>query len=564
MSDTATTFIVLLIAALIGGLIAYRLKQPLVLGYLLVGVAIGPHALGLVHDLTLVQAMATIGVSLLMLTMGLEVSFSQLRQVGRVGISGGMLQILITLGLGVLAAGLILHWSLSQSILFGIIISMSSTVVVLKILMDRGELDSVHGRIMVALLIFQDLVAVLMIVIQPILGGAGLSLWSILFKIGTAALFVVVTIIAGIWILPWWMGRVGGVRSRELFLLMVLVLALGAALGTQLLGLSAVFGAFLIGLTLRETRFAHQALAEVTPLRDIFSALFFISLGMLLDPRYVAEHWLLVITVVVVIIVIKFISVYGIVRLFRYSRDIALFTSAGLIQIGEFSFILAQGGLNTGLLSQDSYTLLIGSSIITMLLTPVSLGLASLASSRRHQTQILRPKTSSNVPLKAGDIIIAGFGRVGRNVAQGLQSVGISFSVIEIDPSVILKQDCGAVSCIYGDASNVHVMSQMDMAQAKVMVITFPDPIATFTTSATALAINPKLKIIARVHRVRDATALDKLGVQEMVSPEYEASVEFVSKVLEASGWEDVDIQRTLLTLRRDQRMTEFVPEEEK
>ena len=280
-----------------------------------------------------------------MLTLGLEVSFAQIKQVGKVGLFGGIIQIVVTFGLGIIAAIIFFHWSLTQSVLFGMIISMSSTMVCMKILMDRGELDSLHGRIMMAVLILQDIASIILIVVVPLMGQAQvhpnlwlvlgrtqvhLNLWLVLGRtVGGAALFIAIAVVMGLWILPWLMGRVAGVRSRELFLLSVLVLCLSAALGTQVFGLSAVFGAFLVGLVLRETRFVHQALAEITPLRDIFAALFFVSLGMLLDPVFVLHNWDKVLITVAIILVIKFVVVSGIVRGFGYSWGIAMFAAAG-------------------------------------------------------------------------------------------------------------------------------------------------------------------------------------------------------------------------------------------
>ena len=307
----------------------------------------------------------------------------------------------------------------------------------------------------------------------------------------------------GLWILPWLMGRVGGVRSRELFLLSVLVLCLSAALGTQVFGLSAVFGAFLVGLVLRETRFVHQALAEITPLRDIFAALFFVSLGMLLDPVFVLHNWDKVLITVAIILVIKFVVVSGIVRGFGYSWGIAMFAGLGLFQIGEFSFIIAQSGLNSNILTGDMYTLVIGSAVITMLLTPFALSLAGSLQKRL----VRAPSTAKNLadgkltdePIleSTGRVIIAGFGRVGQNVAYGLKNAGIPFSIIELDPEVVFRTRCGGNACVYGDAANLHVLDKLDIAKAEVMVVTFPDPIATLTAVKTALSLNPKLKIIA-------------------------------------------------------------------
>jgi len=571
-SNLVINFTILLGAALVGGMIAHRLRQPVILGYLIVGAVVGPHALGLVDDLVLIEAAATIGVALLMLTLGLEVSFSQLRQVGKIGLWGGIAQILITCALGIIVGSILFRWSFSEAVLFGLVISLSSTMVCLKILMERGELDSMHGRITVAILILQDISVILMMVAMPVLGDAGQNLPLVLaMAAGKAILFVGIAIVSGVWLLPWLMGRVGGVRSRELFLLTVLVLCLGAALGTQIFGLSAVFGAFLIGLVLRETRFAHQALAEITPLRDIFAALFFVSLGMLLDPRFIADYWWLVATTVALVIFIKFLVVFGIVRFFGYSGGVALLAGAGLFQIGEFSFILAKGGVNTGIISAQSYSLIIASAIITMLLTPLSMSLASrlytklalAPKGRKPEIQGVYPLPVSEPVETVTPVVIAGFGRVGQNIAQGLRDAGIPYSVIEIDPEIIFELRCGGTACIYGDASNAHVLSQADLAQTKVLAVTYPDPLAVLTTAKAALIINPKLKIVARVHRAREAELLKNLGVVELISPEYEASLEFLAKVLAASGWKEADIKRALAVVRRDQRIIEFSPDQE-
>ncbi|MDP2743746.1 MAG: cation:proton antiporter, partial [Dehalococcoidia bacterium] len=377
-SNLAISFTILLGAALVGGMIAHRLRQPVILGYLVIGMAIGPHALRLIGDIELVQGAATIGVALMMLTLGLEVSFTQLRQVGKVGLWGGMAQIVITFALGTLVGVTLFRWPFAEAAMFGLAISMSSTMIGLKTLMDRGELDAPHGRIMMAILILQDISVVLMMVVTPVLGGTEQNLFLALATAGAMAVLSIGAAVAlGMWGLPWLMGRVGGVRSRELFLLTVLVLSLGAALSTQIFGLSAVFGAFLIGLVLRETKFAHQALAEITPLRDIFAALFFVSLGMLLDPRFVAQQWQLVAATVLLIIFTKTLVVSTIVRGFGYSGRTALLSGAGLFQIGEFSFILAAGGVSSGIVSDQVYSLILACAIITMLLTPLFLGLAS-------------------------------------------------------------------------------------------------------------------------------------------------------------------------------------------
>ena len=571
-SDPVVSIVILLGAALVGGMIAHRLRQPVILGYLVVGVAVGPHAFGLVSDLTMVEAAATIGVALLMFTLGLEVSISQLRQVGKVGLWGGIAQIVVTFALGVAVGSTLFGWSLTQAALFGLVISLSSTMVCLKMLMERGELDSVHGRIMVAMLILQDVSVVLMMVVVPLLGGTVENIFlALAIATGKAILFVGIAIVLGLWVLPWLMGRVGGVRSRELFLLTVLVLSLGAALGTYIFGLSVIFGAFVIGLVLRETRFAHQALAEITPLRDIFATLFFVSLGMLLDPRILVEYWWIIATMVAFIIFAKFLVVFGVVRFFGYSGGVALLAGAGLFQIGEFSFILAQAGVNIGIIANQFYSLILASAIVTMLLTPLSMSLASWLYPRLRRTPTgkgLVAEETAAFPVfpssqMANLVVIVGYGRVGHNVARGLQDAGVPYTVIEIDPERIFEMRCGGTACIYGDASNVHVLSQADLTKAKVLVVTFPDPLAVVSTVKAALKTNPKLKIVARVHRTREAEILKSLGVTELISPEYEASLEFLRRVLSVSGWRKADIQRTLPIVQQDQEFVEFSPNEE-
>lgn len=565
--DPIVTIAILLAAALVGGMVAHRLRQPVILGYLVIGVAVGPHALGLVDDLELIEAVATVGVALLMFTLGLEISIAQLREVGKVGLWGGVAQVLATFGLGLIVGITLFKWSPAQAALFGLIISLSSTAVCLKILMERGELTSVQGRIMIAFLIFQDISVVVMIVIMPLMGGMEENiLLSLATAVGKAVLFVGVAIVAGRWLLPWLMGRVGGVRARELFLLTVLVLCLGAAIGTQIFGLSIVFGAFFVGLVLRETRFVHQALAEITPLRDIFATLFFVSLGMLLDPMFLIKNWALVAMMVAVIIALKLLVVFGVVRLFGYSARVALLTGAGLFQIGEFGFILAQGGINVGILSKQLYSLILASAIITMLLTPISISLTSRLFSRwpwaRGGRRMAAGEVSTSptsVPVKVLDrVVIAGYGRVGQNIAQGLQDAGIPYLVIDIDPERVSEARTAGRPRMYGDASNVHVLEKAGLDKARALVITYPDPMAVVTTAKIALSINPELKIIARVHRAREADILKGLGITELVSPEYEASYRFIKRLLHISRLDKEERKRILALVRRDEEIAEF------
>ena len=558
-SSAVASLAILLMAALVGGMIAHRLRQPIILGYLVIGAAIGPHALGWVSDRGLVQSVATIGVALLMFTLGLEVSVAQLRQVGRVGLWGGVIQIAVTAAAGLLVGYYGFGRTLAESAIFGMGISLSSTMVCLKILMDRGEVDSAHGRIMVAILILQDISVVVLVLLESMLGASGQSpLWLLAVAMGKAVIFVALAIAAGLWVVPWLLGNVGGVRTRELFLLTVVVLCLAAALGTSVLGLSVVFGAFVVGLVLRESRFASQVLAEVTPLRDVFATLFFVSLGMLLDLSFVAEHWGLVLITVGAVAAIKIGVVSGVVRLFGYNARIAVFSGFGLFQIGEFSFVLAQTGMNMDIVTEDFYSLIVASAIITMLLTPLSLAVVSWL---HHKTPLstlplllngsAKGADSLPEPLQSSDtVLVAGYGRVGQNVARALRDARVPLVAIDIDPEVTYKSRCDRVPSIYGDASNIHVLSSLDMKKVKTLVVTYPDPLAVAATVQAALKLNPDLRVVARVHRQEDMGRIQRMGAVELVSPEYEASVELVKRVLSAKGWRENDITVVIDRLR--------------
>lgn len=567
--DPVVSIAVFLAAGLVGGMVAHRLRQPVILGYLVIGVAVGPHALGWVGDLKMIEAAATIGVALLMFTLGLEISLAQLREVGKLGLWGGFIQVTATFGLGLLVGVILFQWPFSQAALFGLIISLSSTAVCLKILMERGELTSVQGRIMMALLIFQDISVVAMVLILPLLGGvAGNVPLALALAVGKVVLFIGMTIVAGRWVLPWLMGRVGGVRARELFLLTVLVLCLGAAIGTQIFGLSIVFGAFLVGLVLRETRFVHQALAEITPLRDIFATLFFVSLGMLLDPFFLVENWAWVAIIVGVIIILKLLVIFSLVRLFGRSTRIAFLTGAGLFQIGEFSFILAQGGINNGIISGHFYSVILASAIITMLLTPVSINLASRLFSKIARTgdgkrMVAREALPVSVSRETiNRVVVAGYGRVGQNIAQGLQDAGIPYLVIDIDPERVSEARSSGRPRIYGDATNFRLLNKAGLDKARALVITYPDPMAVVTTAKVALSINPELKVLARVHRAKEANILKGMGITELVSPEYEASFRFIKRLLKITGLKKEDRKRVLALIRRDKEIAEFNPDQ--
>ena len=551
---------IVLVAAVIVGMAARRLKLPVIAGYLLGGMAIGPYGLSLIRDIGQVETLAAIGVVLLMFTIGIEFSLKAVRQMGKIAILGGTAQIVATAVLG-LVIGWLLHLSLREAVFFGFLIALSSTMIVLKTLMERGELGSPHGRVMIGILLVQDLSVVPMMAILPSLDETGMALLSAL---GWAALKVVLILgamlVLGLWGLPRLMRRVAVVGSRELFLLTVVCISLGAAFGTYHFGLSMALGAFLAGLLLSESEYAHQALADIVPLRDIFATLFFVSLGMLVDPRFVAANLGVITAVVAAIVLGKFLIASLIPRVFGYSAKTTLLVGSGLFQIGEFSFVLAALALEIGVISSGLFELTLAAAVITMLLTPFAMSLASglyyRLSQEKRFTRVLAarpdPVTLDEVKQLSSHVVICGYGQMGKNLGQVLERRGFSYLVVDIDPMVIDSARARGIPCIYGDASRPEILAQAALERAKVMVVAFPDPIGIKLAVGNALRINPKLDVVARVHRDEEVEALRRLGVAELVRPEFEAGLEVIRHTLHRFGLTTHEIQYIVNTLREE------------
>jgi len=547
-----------LLAALGGGMLARRLKLPVILGYLAGGLLVGPFGLKLVHDVASVDVLATIGVILLLFTLGLEFSLSELKRLGRVAILGGLIQIVLTALIG-LGLGKAFGWQTTQAIFFGFLIALSSTMIVLKTLLERGELDTTHGRVLIGILLIQDLSLVPLMIILPTLGGENSIMWATLGLAALkAALFIGLMLALGFWVLPWFLGRVAGAQSRELFLLTVVTLSLAAAFSALWLGISAAIGAFIVGLLIGQSVFARQAFADIVPLRDIFGALFFVSLGMLADINFVAENPGTVLLVVAVILVGKFVTGAAVPLIFGFNTRTAFFTGMGLLQIGEFSFVLAGVGLEEGVISQSIYSVTLAAAVITMALTPFAISLAPpffrrLEKSRLGKALTARPSSDWPSPKwrLTGHAVICGHGRVGSTLSSILERRNLSYLVIDIDPNVIARLRATGVPCIYGDASNPEILARASLEKARILVSTVGGSMDIELTVRNARHINPGLDIIARVHRDRDAELLKGIGVSELVRPEFEAGLEITRHTLHRFGLTAVEIQRILSGLRQ-------------
>lgn len=553
--------IIVLVVAIAGGMLARLLRLPIILGYLIGGIIVGPFGLGWVNDSNTIDTLANIGVVLLLFAIGLEFSLKELLKLGKISVIGGIAQILITAAV-FYGLGVFLGLSVTGSIFFGFIISLSSTMIALKLLIDRGELDTIHGRILLGILLVQDISVVPMIVAIQAVGGNAESLWiAISIAMVKAIGFIALMLVLGYWGMPWFLKLIASLRSREVFLLTVIVLCLAAAFGTYYFGLSAAFGAFAAGLLISQSPYARQAFADILPLRDTFAALFFVSLGLLAERNFIINNITLIIYIILAVILIKFFIVTVITRIFGYSHKTVLMVGTGMINIGEFSFILAILGKQQNIFTADIYNLIISTAIMTMLVTPFAMSINSYLYRRLSQTKLFARQLTGHID-PGGRIhdmalsrhaVICGYGTVGRRIAEVLDRQKFSYLIIELDPTVISQLNSRGVPCIYGDASNPEILSHADLDKARILICTIPDYIATELTVRNALQINPKLDIIARVHRDSDAEVLKSEGVTELVLPFFEGSLEMIRHTLYRFGMSSTEIQYILNNLRRTQ-----------
>jgi CPA2 family monovalent cation:H+ antiporter-2 len=525
---------IIVIAGLIGGLIAQQLKQPLILGYILAGIAVGPYTGGVtvteVHD---IELLAEIGVALLLFALGLEFSLKELKPVRYIALIGTPIQILLTMAYG-FAIGHFLGLEHVQSLWFGALISLSSTMVLLKTLMSQGRLGTLSSRVMIGMLIVQDLAIVPMMIILPQLNSPESGLPLLGLAALRATIFLVAMIFLGTRVIPRLMTYIAGWNSRELFLLAVTAIGLGIGYATYLFGLSFAFGAFVAGLVLSESDYGHQALSDIIPVRDLFALLFFVSVGMLFDPAFLFAKWETVLLVVFLISVGKALIFGALTPIFRYRNVVPLAVSLGLFQVGEFSFVLARVGISTNSISRDLYSLVLNTAIITMVLTPLVSGLTTPLYALRKRWFKHEPLQTINLP-KAGlhsHVVIAGGGRVGQYVAQVLQRLKLEFVLIELDSRRIEQAKAAQFPVVYGDASQIVVLKAAKIEDARLLIIAVPAIVTTQTIVEQVRQIQPALHIVARADGIEQMKKLHDLGVYEVVQPEFEASLEIIRQAL--------------------------------
>lgn len=530
----AADIVTIVVAALIGALIAQRVKQPLILGYIVAGVVVGPYTGGVtVGDIHEIELLAEIGVALLLFALGLEFSINELKPVRSIALFGTPIQILLTIVLGFFL-GRYLGFSSTHALWFGALISLSSTMVTLKTLMSRGLVGTLSSRVMIGMLIVQDLAVIPMMIILPQLSNPEAGLPILAIATVKSIVFLSLMFYLGRKLLPWLLAHVAQWNSRELFILSITAIGLGVGYATYLFGLSFAFGAFVAGMVLSESDYGHQALSDITPLRDIFGLLFFTSVGMLIDPMYLFENWVKVLSVVMAIAVFKGSIFSMLARLFRYVNIVPIAVGLGLFQVGEFSFVLARLGLETKSIDQDMYSLLLAVSVLSMVLTPFVSAMAAPIYKLKKRLFKRESLQTENIPRSGlyGHVVIVGGGRVGQHIAQVLTQLNILFVIIEVNHQRMIECKAAKYPVIYGDINHSTVLEFAKVAAAKLLLITTPSITTSQFIVKQSHRIKPELHIIARAKGVSQTRALYESGVYMAVLPEMEAGLEIARQAL--------------------------------
>lgn len=560
--------------ALVGGLIAVRLRQPAVVGYLVAGVAIGPFTPGFVGDVEQISVLADVGIVLLLFALGLEFSFRELREVRRLALPGGVLQIAAIVVLGA-AVTLALGFGLREALVVGACLSISSTLVVIKSLMDAGEMDSLHGRAAVGWSIVQDVATIIFIVALPALAEGVDVVGPFAIALAKAAVFLVLAYVFGTRGLPWLFAMVARVGSGELFLLTVVATALLTAfVSSAVFGLSLALGAFVGGILISESDLSSQAAAEVMPFRDLFAVLFFVSVGMLLDPAALVAYAPLIALLVLVAAVGKGVLIAGLGRLLGLPVRSALLLGGAMAQVGEFSFILAEESLSLDLIDQDLYNVILGTAVVTIVLTPLAHRVATILArtleARRDALleagapEPARPSTGS-APVSRTErafetddaearstIVVLGGGRVGRVVVRAVRQRGFRCVVVDRDGGRLEELARLGATTIFGDAANPHILRRCGLDRARVMIVAIGDPLTARLCTERARRLNPKLTIAARARGRREISELRRQGAGRIADPDAEAAFELARHALQRMGVSGPELVGIVTGLRRD------------
>jgi len=542
--------------------ICHRLRVPTVVGFLLTGIFVGPYGFGLVKAVHEVEIFAEIGIVLLLFTIGIEFSFERLLQIRKSVLMGGSLQVLLTF-LATLFIARQFGQAFGEAIFIGFLVALSSTAIVLKLLQERAEVDSPHGRTTLGILIFQDIIIVPMILVTPLLAGAtGNSAESVLILLAKGIGIILLVFVSAKWVVPRVLYQIARTRSQELFLLSVIVICLGVAWLTSKAGLSLALGAFLAGLIISESEYSHQALGNILPFRDVFTSFFFVSIGMLLDVGFLFRHPGTIFLITLGILVLKSLIASFVTVLLGFPLRTSILVGLALGQVGEFSFILSRAGVEHGLLAGNNYQMFLAFSVLGMAATPFIITLAP-----RAADIILRlplPKrlisgfypvsemTEKKVKSKKNHLIIIGFGINGRNVARAARLSGIPYAVIEMNPETVRNEQAQGEPICYGDATQEAVLQHANIKDASVAIVAIHDPTATRRITEIARRLNPKAHIIIRTRYLQEMKPLYELGANEVIPEEFETSVEIFTRVLAKYLIPKDEIEKLVAEVRSD------------
>jgi CPA2 family monovalent cation:H+ antiporter-2 len=563
---------VALVAAFVGGLIARRLGLPTIVGYLLAGIVIGPFTPGFVGDIETISQLAELGVIFLMFGVGLHFSFSDLWRVRGIAIPGALGQMMLASMLG-FGLSQIWGWSAASGIVLGLSISIASTVVLLRGLMDNGLLNTPHGQAAVGWLILEDLATVLILILMPSLASAsnGFNWQDLGLTLVKAAAFVILVLFVGMRLIPWLLMRIAYTRSRELFILAILAIALGTALGAaEIFGVSLALGAFVAGVVVSESPLSHQVGADVLPFREAFAVLFFVSIGMLVNPTYLLDQIGAVLALTALIVIGKPIITLLQGFLFPWPARTALVVAAGLSQIGEFSFILGQAGVSLGVLSQEQYSLILAGALLSITVNPLMFKLIGPAEKRLKRMPVLWNRLDRHGPTPApivetiqGHVVIIGHGRVGRHLTSVLTGIAVPHLVIESDARQVEELDQQGVPTLFGNAANSEVLTHAGLKRARALVVSVPDEDAAELIVAAARDLAPDLPIITRAESEEGAQQLAHLGAQHVIRPVLEGGLEIVRHTLLQLGFPLQEIYRYTDAVRQDHYDSQINTEEE-
>jgi monovalent cation:H+ antiporter-2, CPA2 family len=550
-----------LVVAFIGGLLARRLGLPTIVGYLLAGIIIGPFTPGFVGDPHTINQLAELGVILLMFGVGLHFSFADLWRVRDIAIPGALAQMAIAtlLGFGLTR---LWGWSAQAGLVLGLAISIASTVVLLRCLMDNSLLNTSHGQAAVGWLVMQDLATVLILVLLPALAGSpgGLNWADLGITIGKAALFAMLVLFVGVRMIPWLLHFIARTRSRELFVLAILAIALGIALGSaELFGVSLALGAFAAGAVVSESPLSHQVGADLLPFRDAFAALFFVSIGMLVNPLYLWQNIGPVLALTTLIVPGKFLVTALLGAFLSRPARTVLVIAAGSSQIGEFSFILGQAGMSLGLLTKDQYSLILAGSLISIAVNPLMFRTIGPVEGWLRRMPALWEKLDRHGPVPPvaeetlGDhLVVVGYGRVGSHVVDVAHELKIPHLVIESDVERVEELNRRGTATLYGDAANSEVLTHAGLERACALVVTLPEEVNSELVVAAAQNLAPGLPIIARAATKEGVVRLAQLGAQDVIHPEMEGGLEIVRHTLLQLGFPLREVYRYGNAVRHD------------